>query len=117
MKTNFLEWRDVKINPFVSIERVLREMKSIHKPVSQVIIDRQLVAEGYVFVVEYLGDMYLLVNAYDLDRAVSGLPWEVVEESRNALYGIPVTEDRELIQKVMCGVFYSGAQFASLTNT
>jgi hypothetical protein len=114
MKTDFRSWDSVQFRPLANIEHLFVNQIQKHQKITRVLIHRQLVAESYAFVVEYQNSWYFLMNAYDLDKITSSMPFVEAEAIRSSMFGVDVIEDTEEIKKVMCGVFVGGTQFDTM---
>lgn len=101
-----LDWRDVKVRDAITaLSRLKTRLEEQGQRVERVCIHPRLVARGYVFSVDYLDKQYVLLNAYDLDEAIAGLPTYDAEDFEGHILGIPVTESAEETMKVMNGIF------------
>jgi hypothetical protein len=93
------------MNLFEELRRIADLVRMKHKWVDEILIHRQFVARGYVYLVEYQERFFILMNSYDLDIAASQMPSVSTGYPFSYVMGIPVCEDGEKIKRIMTGVW------------
>lgn len=85
------------------LREAMVRLRDEDKKIREVFISQNLIARGYVYLVEYRGEIYFLMNAYDFDEAVAWMTTNELRKAETNIYEIPVTEDNERLMKVMAG--------------
>lgn len=94
------------MNLFEELRRIADLMRQKRRWVDEILIHRQFVARGYIYLVEFQERFYILMNSYDLDIVVAQVPFISTSYPYNFIMGLPVAEDTEKIKRIMCGVFH-----------
>lgn len=87
-----------------ALEIIKRDMANY--AISEIVSNERVATRGYVFVVEYKGNFYSLVNSRDLDAAIASL---YMSEDRGHTYdyvnGATITESFSRALEIAQGVF------------
>lgn len=111
MKTDFMEWSDVPYRSALSTLMRLRAlMDEQWHTIAKILVHPILVAKGFVFIIEFLGEYYVLINAYDFEEAKASLPFVESDMDIERIIGIPVINEDEEIKRILTGVFVAAVQ-------
>lgn len=88
-----------------SIHELMDEYKAKGIYISEIYHHTSGVVRGWMFVLEYEGKYYLVLNTFDLRKALKGIPLSRAMEVEPRIFDVPVYEDEAKINKVMAGVF------------
>lgn len=94
------------MNIFEKIRRAVENAKTRGQRVTEILMDSTWVARNGVFLVEFEGKFYIIINKGDLMHAIAGLPQIEQTSLQEHIYNIPVWEDSYKVLQVMCGVFH-----------
>lgn len=82
-------------------------LRQTRRKIYRILTSKKLIARGFVYLVEWEGKFYLLVNTNDLEIAIAKLPSKSIEQLNldNRIMDIPCEENEELVGKVSTGLF------------
>lgn len=94
------------MNLLTGMRRKVDELGEELRRIDRILTHPRWIVRGYMFLVQYRGRYYLLVNKKDLEIAVARLPSKTIKGiDLSMVMGIPVSNREEDVMKVIDGVF------------
>ena len=90
---------------FEDIRKQRDTLREQGRKIEEILVDDKWVARGFSFMVEHENKHYYLVNSFDLELVLAGLPGIVAGDLSNQIWGIPVSYDRAKVKRLVQGIY------------